>query len=94
MEAGSSLIARFQAAQAAVDSAVQDRNRVEARESTFKDELVAFRDRLKQEGIDPANIDQLISEKEAEIEAHLSELEGNLSGEGQPAQETRPPQPA
>jgi hypothetical protein len=88
--ADSALVDRFQAAQEKVTTTEQERNLVDAREQTFLENLAAYKAKLKEEGVDPAKIDDEISKIEGDIDQHLTGLEGKLSGTEAPQETANP----
>lgn len=86
--ADQALIERVTQAQALVEEKRKARERAEARADAFRDRLEEFKQKLREEGLDPAKLDDRIKELEAEIDEDLTKLEQALNGtEEQPAQD-------
>lgn len=72
------LISRIQTAKQKVQDRTQARMRLEARMESFQADLEQFKVRLKDQGIDPSKLGELIEDARQDLEAKLTALETAL----------------
>jgi len=74
------LVKRMQDAKQAVELRRTERLRLEAREGEFSANLEKLKAELRERGVEPSQLDDLIAQAEAEVVEKLTALETALNG--------------